>query len=105
MTLTRKGFEQLAIRQEDWGLFALEERSEREQLFPRSIEYHVEPCEDWNRIRFVVRGVSVSVTVEVSRIEILVEGEMPEELASRIAEEVRAKAEAASQRSCVLQRL
>jgi hypothetical protein len=103
--LTSRNWLQFSIRQEDRGLFVLEQRPAREQLFPRGVEYTVEPCEDWNRIRFVVRGVPVSVSVEVSDIEIIVQGELPEKLAGRIAEEVRGNAEAAIQRRCVLERV
>ncbi len=100
--LTCRNWLQFSIRQEDRSLFVLERRPQREQLYPRGVEHTAEPCEDWNSIRFVVRGVPVSVAVEVSVIEIIVEGELPVELAGRIAEEVRANAEAAIQRRCVL---
>jgi hypothetical protein len=103
--LTSRNWVQFSIRQEDRGLFVLEQRPEGEQLFPSGVKHTAEPCEDWNRIRFVVWGVPVSVAVEVSDIEVIVEGELPEELAGRIAEEVRANAEAAIQRRCVLQRV
>jgi hypothetical protein len=101
--LTNRNWLEFSIRQEDRGLFVLERWPEREQMFPRGVEYTLAPCEEWNRIRFVVRGVPVSVAIEVSDIKVIVEGELPEGLAGHIAEAVRANAEAAIQRRCVLQ--
>jgi hypothetical protein len=106
--LTNRNWPQFSIRREDGRLFIREhrlEREQREQLYPRGVEHTVEPCEEWNRIRFVVQGVPVSVTADIGDIEIIVEGELPAELAGRIAEEVRANAEAAIQRRCALQRI
>jgi hypothetical protein len=103
--LTNRNWRQFSIRQADRGLFVLEQHPEREALLPRSIEHDVEPCDDWNRIRFVVQGVPVSVVIEVSEIEMTIEGALPDEIAGRIAEEVRASAEAAIQRQCILERV
>ena len=103
--LTRRDWLQFSIRQEGRGLFVLEQSPAKESLFPGSVEYSVEPCEDWNLIRFVVLGVPVSVAVEVNEIVVIVEGELPDGLSSRIAEEVRPNAEAAIQVRCVLERV
>lgn len=103
--LTDRNWLQFSIRQESRGLFLLELSPGCEQLLPRGIEHAVEPYDDWNRVRFVVGGVPVSVTVGVSEIEVCVEGELAEELAARIAEEVRANAESAIQRRCLLKRV
>jgi hypothetical protein len=103
--LTNRNWPQFAIRQKDRGCFVLEQRPEREQLLPRGVEHTAEPCEDWRRIRFVVQGVPVFVAIEVSVIEVMIEGELPEEIAVRIAEEVRANAEATIQRRCLVQRV
>jgi hypothetical protein len=103
--LTNRNWRQYSICQQDRGLFVLEQSPDRETLLPRSIEYTVEPCEDWNSIRFIVGGVPVSVTVEVSDIEIIIEGELPDDITSRIVEDVRANAEAAIQRRCFLEQV
>ncbi|WP_162671432.1 hypothetical protein [Gemmata massiliana] len=103
--LTNRNWSQFSVRQEDRGLFVLERSPKREQLFPHAVEYTTEPCEDWSGIRFVVQGVPVSVTVGVSEIDIIVEGELPGEMAGQIAEEVRTNTEVAIQQRCVLQRL
>jgi len=47
----------------------------------------------------------VLVTAGVSEIEIIVEGDLPMELAGRVAEQVRANVEAAIPRRCVLERV
>jgi hypothetical protein len=103
--LTSRNWLQFSIRQEDRGLFVLEKDPKLELLFPREVEHTVVPCEDLSRIRFVVQDVPVSVAVAVRDIEVIVEGQLPVELEGRIAEEVRANAEAAIQRRCVLQRV
>ena len=100
--LTNKKWRQFSIHQEDGDLFVLQNHPEHEMLFPGSIEHTAQPCEDSDRIRFLVCGVPISVIVGVSDIEIIVEGELPGDLAGRVAEEVRANAEAAIQRRCLL---
>lgn len=45
------------------------------------------------------------VTAGVSEIEIIVEGDLPMELAGRVAEQIRANVEAAIQRRCVLEKV
>jgi hypothetical protein len=103
--LTNRNWRQFSIRQEERGLFVLEQCPEVEALLPHGIEHTVEPCDEWNRVRFAVLGVPVSVAVEVSAIEVIVEGELPAEVAHRVADEVRANAEAAIQRRCVLEQM
>ncbi len=107
--LTNRNWRQFSIRQEDRGLFVLEQYPQVEALVPRIIECAVDPSEDLDedleRIRIVVGGVPVSVIVSIYRIEIIVEGDLPAESALRLAEEVRANAEAAIQRRCVLEQM
>ncbi len=69
---------------------------------PSSIEYTVSQCEDWNGARIVVDGISVSLKVGVSAIEVVVEGDLPAEKSKRLAEEVRMKAEAIVGSRCIV---
>jgi hypothetical protein len=101
--LTDRNWPQFAVRQADRKLFVLERDPEPEQVFPREVEHARLPCSEWNRIRFAVGGVAVSVTVAVAAIEVIVEGDLPPEVAGRIAEGVRASAESTIGRLCVLE--
>jgi hypothetical protein len=103
--LTNRNWREFSIRQEDRGPFMLEQRLEPEAILPRGTEHVVMPCADWNRARILVGGVPVSLTVGVSDVDVIVEGELPGELSLRLAEEVRANAEAAVQRRCVLEQM
>lgn len=103
--LTDRNWPQYDVYQADHKWFVLEHRPEREQLYPQTVEHNAEPCDDWNRIRFKVRGIPVSVTIELRTIEILVEGRLPDALADRIAEGVRAGAETATKRPCLVARV
>lgn len=105
--LTNRNWHQFSICPEDQGPFVAERWPELEELLPRDIEDTVETSEEevWPCIRFVARGVSVLVVVEVNYVEVIIEGELPEALAYQIAEEIRANAETAIQRQCVLERL
>jgi hypothetical protein len=71
-------------------------------LLPSSVEYIVSPCEDWNGARIVVDGISISLKVGVSAIELIVEGDLPAEKSKRLAEEVRMKAEAIVGKRCIV---
>jgi hypothetical protein len=55
--------------------------------------------------RVIVAGVPVSLTVGVKHIKVVVEGDMPEALSARMAEEIRANTEAAVQRRCILEQV
>jgi len=81
---------------------ALRLRATPEALLPSSIEYTVSQCEDWNGARIVVDGISVSLKVGVSAIEVVVEGDLPAEKSKRLAEEVRMKAEAIVGSRCIV---
>jgi hypothetical protein len=50
----------------------------------------------------VVDGISVSLKVGVSAIEVVVEGDLPAEKSKRLAEEVRMKAEAIVGSRCIV---
>jgi hypothetical protein len=99
---TNRNWFQASICQEDGGLYVLERHPKPEALLPSSIEYTVSKCEDWNGARIVVDGISVSLKVGVSAIEVVVEGDLPAEKSKRLAEEVRMKAEAIVGSRCIV---
>ena len=99
---TNRNWFQASICQEDGGLYVLERHPKPEALLPSSIEYTVSQCEDWNGARIVVDGITVSLKVGVSAIEVVVEGDLPAEKSKRLAEEVRMKAEAIVGSRCIV---
>jgi hypothetical protein len=99
---TNRNWFQVSICQENGGLFALERRPEPEALLPCRIGCIVSPCEDWDGARMVVDGISISLKVGVSAIELIVEGDLPAEKSKRLAEEVRMNAEAIVGSRCIV---
>ena len=99
---TARGWKIYCIRRADNGLFVLDAMPEPPTLFPTSLEYEVVPGGNWKQARVVVAGVFVAYTVELSEIVVTVEGDLPEELSRRVAEDARARAEAQIGCSCQL---
>jgi hypothetical protein len=100
--LTNRNWREFSIRQRE-GLFVLEQSPKPEALLPRHLEHAIVPCEGEEDARVIVAGVPVSLTVGVQYIEVVVEGDMPGALSAQLAEEIRANAEAAVQRRCILE--
>lgn len=103
--LTHRNWRQFAIHQEDHQLFVLERSPDRHALYPSGVKYTPEPSDVWDPVRFTVQGVPVSVTEGGFAIEIIIEGNLPDEVSEHIAEDVRANVEAAIKRRCLLQRV
>lgn len=93
--VTERGWRQFAIQREDRSFFVLEWQPRVRSLYPTSVEHEVVVDSEYGDGQIAVRGVPVSYKLGVSQIRIVVEGELPEELCRRIAEEARANAEAA----------
>ncbi|HEX4783692.1 MAG TPA: hypothetical protein VH350_05085 [Candidatus Sulfotelmatobacter sp.] len=100
--LTDRNWREFSIRQEK-GVFMLEQKPKVESLLPRDVGQSVLPPEREENARFIVAGVPVSLEIGVRNIRILVEGSLPEALSARMVEEIRANAEAAIRRRCVLE--
>jgi hypothetical protein len=103
--VTNRNWRQFSIRQADNKLFVLERDVKPDQLFPAGVGRVALPDEEWYVAEFLVDGVRVSLTVDVSDVRVIIEGALPGDLAARMADEIRAKAEAAIQRPCVLDQL
>lgn len=101
--LTKRNWRQFQIRQENRAAFAYEDRPEPKSLLPRGIECGEAACKEWNQCVFDVEGIPISLTVGVSRIEIVVEGDLPEEMGMRIAQGVLTRAEESTHRKCILE--
>jgi hypothetical protein len=101
--LTNRNWAQFSIRQEDRRLFVRDREPNRDAQYPSGIEYSPEACDEEGPIRILVEGIPVSIALSVSEVEIVIEGQLPEELAKRVAESIRANLEAAIQLPCVLE--
>ena len=103
--LTSRNWRLVQIRQEDHSLFVLENRPDPKSLVPKGVRCTVVPCAEWDQCRMEVDGVPVCLIVSLRCIEIVVQGELPESVSVRIAEEVKAIVEAGIRRKCVLELL
>ena len=75
-----------------------------EALFPRKYEYEtVYREEDSPEERIYVAGVPVSIKIETSSIEVVIEGEMDGAMATALVEDIKASVEADTGRPCVVQ--
>ena len=104
--ITSRNWLQFKICQADKALFASKHDPGFENILPRNIEYTLVPIEErWRQARLLIGGVPVYIKLGVSFIEIIVEGDLPLDLRARLTEEIRANAEAAILRPCVLEQL
>jgi hypothetical protein len=101
--LTNRNWREFSIRQEK-GAFIGDGEPKPEALFPRGIEHDVMPHKKDESARIIVEGVPVSLTIDIARIRVLIEGDMPEVAAGRLAEAIRERTEAAIKRPCILER-
>ena len=103
--LTERNWRQFQIRQLDRAAFEFEHRPEPKSLVPRGIDCAVVAGKEWNQCRIEVKGMQVSFTVGVACVEIIIEGDLSEEMSMRIAQEVLARAEEITSRKCILELL
>lgn len=100
---THRKWHQFKVYQEDGESFVLERSVDDEAVLPEGAVVLGESTlyQDFTRIN--VRGVPISFHVDIHAIEIVVEDDFPE-VAYQIAEEIRAKAEAAIRTPCILEK-
>jgi hypothetical protein len=103
--LTHRNWRQFGIRMERHGMFDINHWPTPKKLLPEGIEYSVVECDSLLGLRIMVRGVAVAVSIGVSGIKILVEGELARDLVDRIVESVRLNAEKAVEGRCLLQEM
>jgi hypothetical protein len=103
--LTTRNWRQFQIRLEDHAAFVLERRPEPKSLVPTGIQRAIVRSKDWNQCRIEVEGIQISLIVGVTCVEIVVEGDLSEEMSMLIAQEVLARAEETTRRKCILELL
>src|SRR5215467_7427656 len=100
--LTDRNWHEFSIRQEKGELFVLERDPKPETLIPRSIPHVILTSEGNADVRFLVADVPVSLTIDVTHIEVVVEGNLQGSLLGRLVEEIRANTETQVGRCCTL---
>ena len=103
--MTNRNWRQFLIRQAEKGFFALDSSPGKGSMVPTSIEYTLLPCDDWNRVRFVVQRVSITVFDDLFEIEVTIEGDLSNEVVTGIVEEIRANVESKINRRCVVEQI
>jgi hypothetical protein len=102
--VTNRKWHQFKIRREDRKLFVLERHPSIEALLPDGAKILAKSSVTPEFTRIAVDGVPLSFTVGVSSIEIIVEEDMPEEMLLTLADQIRAKAEAAIHTRCTVEK-
>lgn len=103
--VSKRKWHQFNVRQEDGELFVLERPPEVKALLPDGAKVLGKSSFDQEFTRIDVGGVAIALTVGVRDIEIIVEADLPETALSEVADRVRAKAESAIHRPCILERI
>jgi hypothetical protein len=100
--LTKRNWRQFSICQEDGGLFVLNHDVKVQDLVPNSLESIAETEESYRERRFLVRGVPVRVVAGVKWIEIIVEGDLPQEICHDMPEVFRSRVETLCKKKCIV---
>jgi len=103
--LTHRNWRQFAIRTDKRRMFEIEHWPAPKNLLPQGIEYSIVECDSMLGARIVVCEVAVAISVGVSEIKILVEGQLPPELTDRLADSVRVNAEKSVGDRCSMEEL
>ena len=102
--VTNRKWHQFNVRQGDGKLFVLERNPPIKALLPEGSKLLAKSSLYQKFTRIAVEGIPLSFKVGISSIEIVVEDDIPEEMLLQIADQIRAKAEAAIRRPCTLER-
>lgn len=100
--LTERNWPQFSIKQEDDGLFVLDHDVRTQDLIPEGLKRIPVEEESHREARFLVRGVPIRVIAGVQWIEIIVEGDLPEEILREMPEVFRSRIETLCKKKCVL---
>jgi len=99
---TDRQWYQAKICRDDKAAFPVKPYSKAESLLPQTIPFMVVECH-WRDARILIEKVEVSITVGTFDIEIVVRGRLPEDLLTRLSEEVQMNAQALMNCKCSIQ--
>lgn len=102
--VTNRKWHQFNVRQEDGKLFVLERDPKIEALLPDGAKVLAKSSLNPEFTRISVGGIPVAFAIGVSAIEIVVEDDLPDVALLHIVDQIRAKAEAAIHKPCILEK-
>jgi len=103
--LTNRNWRQFAICMEDRRMFDMERWPKPKLLLPEGVEYSLVECDSLLGAQIAVRDARIVISVEISEIRILVEGDLPAELVRRLVESVRSRAQSTVGDACSVEEL
>jgi hypothetical protein len=98
--LTNRNWPQFAIRMESRRMFLYERWPRPKTLLPEGVEYSLLECDSLLGAKIAVRDVRIAISVKISEIRILVEGDLPPQVVERLIESMRVHAQSAVGESC-----
>ena len=100
---TSRNWPQWSIGQEGGGVFVLDHAVRVSDLVPPGLERISAIEESYGEARFLLRGVPIRVIAGVRWIEIVAEGDLPEQLCREVPEVFRRRVEALCKKKCVVE--
>jgi hypothetical protein len=101
--ISNRNWRQFSVSQEDGKWFPVQPRLlSVEDLVPEDVERTANQPESSLAEKIVIKGVPVLLEVGLSAIEVVVEGELPNEIYERLRENIRGNAEVFLKKRCVL---
>ena len=100
---TSRNWPQWSIGQEDGGVFLLNHGIRVQDLVPQGVERISATDESYCEAKFLMRGVPIRVIAGVRWIEIIAEGDLPEQLCREVPEVFRRRVEALCKKKCVVE--
>lgn len=101
--ITNRNWPQWSIRQKDSGLFILDNAVRLHDLIPEGLESVPVAKADHREARFLLEGVPIRVIAGVKWIEIVAEGELPEQICGKVPEVFRSRIEALCKKECIVE--
>ncbi|MGC2283799.1 MAG: hypothetical protein WA542_00990 [Candidatus Acidiferrum sp.] len=94
---------QWSIGQEDGGVFVLDHEVRVRDLVPLGVEQISVAEDSLDEAKFLLRGVPIRVIAGIRSIEIIAEGDLPEQLRREIPAVFRARVEALCKKKCLVE--
>ncbi len=100
---TSRNWPQWSIGQERGGVFVLDHAVRARDLVPPGVERISATEVSYGEARFLLRGVPIRVIAGVRWIEIIAEGDLPEQLCREVPETFRRRVETLCKKKCVVE--
>lgn len=103
--ITNRNWPHFLIRRMDNKLLSSKVLPEPEEFIPEPFKEAMVSGEKWPNLRFVANHVEVLLLFNLLQAEVIFEGNLPAEQATKIAEEICSNIEESAQSPCLLERL